>query len=44
MQAEADERARAVVRRERVELIVHGRDGKIRQRDAYGNDQPRSKG
>jgi Uncharacterized protein conserved in bacteria (DUF2188) len=43
-QAEADERARAVVRRERVELIVHGRDGKIRQRDAYGNDQPRSKG
>ena len=30
--------------RERVELIVHGRDGRIRQRDSYGHDPPSSKG
>jgi len=43
-QAEADERGRAVARREHVELIVHGRDGRIRQRDSYGNDRRRTKG
>jgi uncharacterized protein YdaT len=43
-QAEADERARALARRAHVELIVHGRDGRIRQRDSYGNDPRESKG
>jgi Uncharacterized protein conserved in bacteria (DUF2188) len=43
-QAEADERGRALAKRERVELIIHGRDGRIRQRDSYGNDPPRPKG
>jgi Uncharacterized protein conserved in bacteria (DUF2188) len=43
-QAEADERARAVARREGVELVVHGRDGRIRQRDSYGDDPANSKG
>ena len=43
-QAEADERARAVARREQAELIVHGRDGKIRHRESYGNDPVRSRG
>ncbi|MDQ6853621.1 MAG: DUF2188 domain-containing protein [Actinomycetota bacterium] len=43
-QAKADERARKVARHEHVELIVHGRDGRIRQRDSYGNDPTSSKG
>jgi Uncharacterized protein conserved in bacteria (DUF2188) len=43
-QAEADERARAVARREQAELIVHGRDGKIRHRESYGNDPASSRG
>jgi hypothetical protein len=43
-QAEADERARSVARREGVELVVHGRDGRIRQRESYGSDPSRSKG
>ena len=43
-QAGAEERARAVARREGAELVVHGRDGRIRQRDSYGNDPSRSQG
>jgi uncharacterized protein DUF2188 len=43
-QAEADARGRVVARRARVELIIHGRDGRIRQRDSYGNDPSNSKG
>ena len=43
-QAEADGRGRAVARREHVELIVHGRDGRIRERDSYGNDPRRTQG
>jgi Uncharacterized protein conserved in bacteria (DUF2188) len=43
-QAEADEGGRAVARREQVELIVHGRDGRIRQRESYGNDPGKSRG
>lgn len=37
-QAEAIERARAQAQRERVEVVIHGRDGKIRDSDSYGND------
>lgn len=37
-QAAAIETARLTASRERTELFVHGRNGKIRQRDSYGND------
>jgi hypothetical protein len=30
--------ARDTARRERVEVVDHGRDGKIRDSDSYGND------
>ena len=35
-QGEAWERAKAVARRERSEAVLHGRDGRIRERNAYG--------
>ena len=37
-QAKAIEAARNQARRERVEVVIHGRDGKIRDSDSYGND------
>lgn len=37
-QAEATERAREIARRQKSELLVHGRDGEIRSRDSFGND------
>ena len=37
-QAEAATAGRGTARRERTELYVHGRDGRIRERDSYGND------
>ena len=37
-QKEAIESARARARSERGELYIHGRDGRIRERDSYGND------
>ena len=40
-QAAAEDAARAQAKRERAELVVKGRDGKIQRRDSYGND-PRS--
>lgn len=38
-QSEAIEAAREIARNQRSELIIHGRDGLIRERDSYGNDQ-----
>ena len=35
---EAVEAAREIARKQRVELYIHGRDGRIRQRDSYGED------
>ncbi len=43
-QAEAIQVARDIARREKSELYIHGRDGKIRARDSYGNDPRSSKG
>jgi hypothetical protein len=43
-QASATSAARDTARRERTELSVHGRDGKIRSRDSYGNDPYPPKG
>jgi hypothetical protein len=42
--AEAREAAREVARRTKRELFVHGRDGRIRERDAYGTGPRSSKG
>lgn len=30
--------ARDIARRQESELLIHGRDGKIREKDSYGND------
>ncbi len=43
-QAEAIDVARDIARKEKSELYIHGRDGKIRARDSYGNDPRSSKG
>ena len=37
-QAEAMARAKGIAQRERVELIIHGQDGAIRESNSYGND------
>lgn len=43
--AEALEHAREQGKRERVEVVIHGRDGKIQDSDSYGRDPhpPRDK-
>lgn len=37
-QAEAAEAARDIARRQGSEVLIHGRDGRIREKDSYGND------
>lgn len=37
-QAEAIRRARAIARNQESELFIHGKDGRIRERDSFGND------
>lgn len=37
-QKEAIERAKEIAIRQKSEVIVQGRDGKIRSKDSYGND------
>ena len=36
--SEALEQAREQAKRERVEVVIHGKDGKIQDSDSYGND------
>jgi hypothetical protein len=43
-QGEAREAAREIARRTQKELLVHGRDGRIRERNTYGRDPRRSRG
>lgn len=43
-QAEAQERAREIAQNQKSEVLIHGRDGKIRERDSYGNDPNPPKG
>jgi hypothetical protein len=43
-QQEAITAATAIARNQRTELYIHGRDGRIRERNSYGNDPSRSKG
>jgi uncharacterized protein YdaT len=37
-QKQAIERARDQARRDKVEVVIHGKDGRIRDSDSYGND------
>ena len=37
-QHEAVERAREIARNQGTELYIHGRDGRIRERNSYGSD------
>lgn len=43
-QREAIDRARDVAKNQKTELFIHGRDGRIRERDSYGNDRHPPKG
>lgn len=37
-QGEAIERAREIAQNQETELFIHGRDGRIRERNSYGSD------
>lgn len=37
-QAAAIAKAREISRNQQSELLIHGRNGRIRERDSYGND------
>jgi hypothetical protein len=37
-QSNAIDRGKSEARRDGVDLVVHGRDGKIRSKDSFGND------
>jgi hypothetical protein len=37
-QREAIDRAREISQSQGTELFIHGRDGRIRERDSHGND------
>jgi uncharacterized protein YdaT len=43
-QSKAIERAREFAKKQRTELYIHGRDGKIRERNSYGGDPHPPKG
>lgn len=43
-QKEAIDIAREIARNQQSELIIHKRDGKIREKDSYGNDPRHIKG
>jgi uncharacterized protein YdaT len=43
-QKEAVSYAREIARNQKSELLIHGKDGKIRERDSYGNDPYPPKG
>jgi len=43
-QAEALKAGRDIARKNTSELLVHGRDGKIRERSTFGHDPHRTKG
>ena len=37
-QHQASERAREIAQNQRSEVVIHGEDGKIREKNSYGND------
>jgi hypothetical protein len=38
IQAEAERAGRPLARADHTEFLLHGQDGRIRERDSYGND------
>lgn len=40
LQTTAVRAARGIARREHVELVIHGRDGRVRQKDSEGRESP----
>jgi len=43
-QSEAIEAARKIAEKQKTELYIHGKDGRIRDRNSYGNDPYPPKG
>jgi uncharacterized protein YdaT len=43
-QAEAARAAREIAQNQKSEVLIHGRDGRIRERDSYGHDPHPPKG
>ncbi len=43
-QQEAIDKAKDIAQNQRTELYIHGRDGRIRERNSYGNDPHPPKG
>ena len=43
-QAEAAKAGRDIARKNKSELLIHGRDGKIRERSTFGHDPRRTRG
>jgi uncharacterized protein DUF2188 len=43
-QAEPARTARRIAQQNKAELLIHGRNGKVRDRSTYGRDPRRSKG
>ncbi len=43
-QSEATEAARQIATNQRSEVLIHGRNGQIRERNSYGNDPCPPKG
>lgn len=39
-QQAAIERGKSIAQNDKVDVVVHGRDGKIRSKDSYGNESP----
>jgi len=37
-QSEAEQYGRELAKKEKTEFVLHGKDGKIREKDSYGND------
>jgi hypothetical protein len=43
-QSEAAKAARTIARKNKSELLIHGRNGRVRDRSTYGHDPRRTKG
>lgn len=43
-QKEAIDKAREIAQNQKSELFIHGKDGRIRERDSHGNDPREIKG
>ncbi len=43
-QSEAIREGRKIAKSQGTELYIHGKDGRIRERDSFGNDPKKSKG